>query len=119
MPYQKYNPSKASKVSARPPRVSVSKTGLISINKTAYQEHMKGSNHVESFYDSAAKKIGIRPKKYKTRDDIKLSVIGKKKETYRVNGNKFLKSFGVSLSGSVRTTPTWDDKIRWLRFRSE
>lgn len=110
MPYQKYKPSNLRKVTAKPPLISVSKTGLISINKTAYQEHMKGSNHVELFYDPTAKKIGIRPKKYKTRDGVKLSAVGKKKETYRVNGSNFLKSFGVSLSSSVRATPTWDEK---------
>ena len=110
MPYQKYRPSKDRKVSTRPPRVSVSKTGLISINRTAYQEHMKGSNHVELFYDPTAKKIGIRPKKSKTRDGVKLSAVGKKKETYRVNGSNFLKSFDVSLGSSVKTTPTWDAK---------
>ncbi len=110
MPYQKYKPSKDRKVSTRPPRVSVSKTGLITINKNAYHEHMKGSNHAELFYDPTAKKIGIRPKKYKTRDGVKLSTVGKKKETYRVNGSNFLKSFGVSLGNSVRVTPIWDDK---------
>ena len=117
MPYQKYRPSKDRKVSTSPPRVSVSKTGLISINKTAYQEHMKGSTHVGLFYDPTAEKVGIRPQKYKTRDGVNLSAVGKKKETYRVNGSNFLKSFGVALGSSVKATPTWDDKNKVIEVQ--
>ena len=117
MNYNKYRPSAQQKRTARPPHISVSPAGLISINRSAYLEHLKGATHVELFYDSDASKIGLRPKKYKTKDGLKLTIVGKQKTSYRINGKPFFKAFGIALDSSRKGTPVWDKDSELLAVK--
>ena len=117
MSYNKYRPGAGRKQAPRPPSITVSPAGLISVNKAAYLEHLKGATYVELFYDADAHKIGLRPKKYKTRDALKLTVVGKKKGAYRVNGKPFLQAFGITLSERRKGAPAWDAEHQVLALK--
>ena len=114
MSYNKYRPGAGREKAARPPSITVSPSGLISVNKAAYLEHLKGATYVELFYDADAQKIGLRPKKYKTRDALKLTVVGKQKGAYRVNGKPFLQAFGITLRERRKGAPAWDTEHQVL-----
>ena len=67
MSFEKFVPTKKRGVAPKPPVVKVLKGGQISLNSAAYQQFLKGATHIELFYDSSLKKIGLQPKKYKTK----------------------------------------------------
>jgi len=113
MNYDKFHPSDPRKA-AQSPRVAVSPSGMMSINRVAYLQYMKGATYVELFFDAKAHKVGMRPKKYKTRDGVKLTVIGKEKTHYRLNARPFCETFGITLEKRMRIDPEWDEENQLL-----
>lgn len=52
--------------------VSISSAGIITISPTVTDQHLKSVEYVELYFDSATRKIGIKPVKQKTRYSYQL-----------------------------------------------
>ena len=92
------------------------KGGQISLNSAAYEQFLKGATHIELYYDPSSKKIGLQPKKYKTKAAFKLHAVGKNKSTYRVNAKPLMEHYGVKLGTKVSVTPSWNSAQNLLEL---
>jgi hypothetical protein len=52
--------------------ISISSAGVITISPSLTAEHLKNVEHVQLYFDSASKKVGIEPSKQKTRYSYQL-----------------------------------------------
>ncbi|UCH10420.1 MAG: hypothetical protein JSU61_00565 [Fidelibacterota bacterium] len=109
MPFEKFVPAKKATKAQKAPVVKMLKGGQISFNAAAYEQYMKGATHIELYYDSTSKKIGLQPKKYKTKAAFKIRTVGKGKATYRVNAKPLVEHYDIRLEEKVALTPTWND----------
>ncbi len=117
MSFEKFVPIKKRGVAPKPPVVKVLKGGQISLNSAAYQQFLKGATHIELFYDSSTKKIGMQPKKYKTKAAFKLRAVGKNKSTYRINAKPLVEHYNIKLSAKVSVTPSWNSAENLLELK--
>lgn len=108
MSFEKFVPEKKRRAAPKPPVAKVLKGGQISLNSAAYEQFLKGATHIELYYDSSSKKIGLQPKKYKTKAAFKLHAVGKNKSTYRINAKPLMEHYGVQLGTKVSVTPSWN-----------
>lgn len=92
------------------------KGGQISLNSAAYQKFLKGATHIELFYDPSSKKVGLQPKKYKTKAAFKLRAVGKNKSTYRINAKPLVEHYDIKLSAKVSVTPSWNSAENLLEL---
>ena len=109
MPFEKFVPEKKTKTVQKPPVVKILKGGQISFNAPAYEQYLKGATHIELYFDSTSKKIGLMPKKYKTKAAFKIRTVGKGKSTYRVNAKPLVEHYDIRLEEKIALTPTWND----------
>ena len=116
MSFEKFTPKRGRTPVKKPPQAKILKGGLISFNSEAYQEYMKGATHVELFYDSARKRIGLRPKKYRTKSGFKLRAVGKNKSTYRINAKQLVQHYGIKPAGKTAVTPSWNNSESLLEL---
>jgi len=116
MSFEKFVPEKKIRAAPKPPAAKVLKGGQISLNSAAYEQFLKGATHIELYYDPSAKKIGLQPKKYKTKAAFKLHAVGKNKSTYRVNAKPLMEHYGVKLGTKVSVTPSWNSSQNLLEL---
>jgi len=116
MSFEKFVPEKKSKAVQKPPAAKVLKGGQISLNSAAYEQFLKGATHIELYYDPSSKRIGMQPKKYKTKAAFKLRAVGKNKSTYRVNAKPLVEHYGIKLSAKVSVTPSWNSAQNLLEL---
>ncbi len=117
MSFEKFVPVKKKRGAApKPPVVKVLKGGQISLNSEAYQQFLKGATHIELFYDPSLKKIGLQPKKYKTKAAFKLRAVGKNKSTYRINAKPLVEHYNIKLGAKVSATPSWNSAENLLEL---
>lgn len=116
MTFEKFMPAKKSKVTLKPPIAKVLKGGQISLNSEAYEQYLKGATHIELYYDPSSKKIGMQPKKYKTKAAFKFRAVGKNKATYRVNAKPLLEHYNIQLGAKVTVTPSWNSSDNLLEL---
>lgn len=116
MGYEKFVPPKKSSSPAKQPAAKILKGGQISLNDTAYSQYLKGSTHVELYYDADAKTIGLKPKKYGTKAAYKLRAVGKKNLLYRVNARPLIDHYGIKLTGKKNLSLGWNDKENLLEL---
>ena len=110
MTFEKYTPpKKGRKTASKPPQVKILKSGIVSFNAPAYGQYLKGAKFVELFYDSDAKKIGLRPKKYPTKSGFPIKAVGKGKATYRVNTKPVFERYGIDASTKKSVKPVWNE----------
>ena len=110
MSFEKFVPPKKLKEIVKPPSAKMLKGGQISLNDSAYLQFLKGSRHVELYYDSTAKKIGLKPKKYGTKIAFKIRSVGKGKATYRINAKPLIEYYDIKLSGKTDLSLNWNAK---------
>jgi len=109
MPFEKYSPpSKGRKPIAKPPKASILKGGQISLNSSAYEDYLKGAKYVELYYDAAAMKMGLKPKKYSVRAGVPLRSIGKNKSIYSINAKPLFEQYGIKIDKKIAVTPKWN-----------
>ena len=99
-----------------PPQAKILKGGQISLNSSAYEQYLKGATHIELYYDSAQKKIGLQPKKYRTKSAYILRSVGKNKSTYRVNAKLLIEHYGITLDSKISITPAWNSSENLLEL---
>ncbi len=116
MSFEKFVPEKKLRAAPKPPDAKVLKGGQISLNSAAYEQFLKGATHIELYYDPSSKKIGLQPKKYKTKAAFKLHAVGKNKSTYRVNAKPLMEHYGVKLGTKVSVTPSWNSAQNLLEL---
>ncbi len=117
MSFEKFVPVKKKRGAApKPPEAKVLKGGQISLNSAAYQQFLKGATHIELFYDSSSKKIGLQPKKYKTKATFKLRAVGKNKATYRINAKPLIEHYSIKLGAKVSAIPSWNSAENLLEL---
>ena len=116
MSFEKFIPLKEPGAAPKPPAAKVLKGGQISLNSAAYEQYLKGATHIELYYDPSSKKIGLQPKKYKTKAAFKLRAVGKNKTTYRVNAKPLIEHYGITLSSKVSATPAWNSAQNLLEL---
>jgi hypothetical protein len=109
MPFEKFVPEKKRTGAQKPAVAKVLKGGQISLNSAAYEQYMKGATHIELYYDSTSRKIGLQPKKYKTKAAFKIRTVGKGKSTYRVNAKPLVEHYKIRLEEKITLTPTWNE----------
>ena len=109
MPFEKYTPPKKDqKTAEKPPQARTLKGGQVSLNGPAYEQFMQGAKFVELFYDSDARKIGLKPKKYATKAGYPIRVVGKGKKIYRVNIKPLFEHYGITLQDKKSVKPVWN-----------
>jgi len=108
MPFEKFVPTKKRVAAVKPPIAKMLKGGQISLNQAAYEQYLKGATHIELYFDPSVKKIGLQPKKYKTKAAFKLRAVGKNKSTYRVNAKPLVEHYNIKLATKVTMTPSWN-----------
>lgn len=116
MSFEKFIPKQKKLAATKPPQVKMLKGGQISLNATAYKEYLKGATHVELYYDSSAKKIGLQPKKYGTKATYKLKAVGKGKATYRINAKPLIEHYNLKIGGKIKLTPAWNSSENLLEL---
>ncbi len=116
MSFEKFVPEKKRGAAPKPPEAKVLKGGQISLNSAAYQQFLKGATHIELLYDPSSKKIGLRPKKYKTKATFKLRAVGKNKSTYRINAKPLVEHYNIKLSAKISATPSWNSAENLLEL---
>lgn len=116
MSFEKFVPPKKLKEVVKPPSAKMLKGGQISLNHSAYLQYLKGSSYVELYYDAAAKKVGLKPKKYGTKIAFKIKSVGKGKATYRINAKPLIEYYGIKLSGKTDLSLDWNAKDELLEL---
>ena len=109
MPFEKFVPSQKAGGAQKNPEAKMLKGGQISLNGPAYEKYLKGSTHVELYYDSITKKIGLKGKKYGTKAAFKLRSVGKGKSTYRVNATPLIDHYSLRITGKVPLNMAWNE----------
>ena len=110
MPYEKYTPPKKGRKAIEiPPSAKILKSGIVSLNAPAYKQFMPGAKFVELYYDSDARKIGLKPKKYPTIAGISLRPVGKSKSVYRVNTKLLFEHYGIRVQNKKTVRPVWNE----------
>lgn len=116
MAFEKFVAEKKRPTSGKAPLAKVLKGGQISLNSSAFDQYLKGATHIELYYDSSNRKIGLQPKKYKTKAAFKIRVVGKNKSTYRIYAKPLIEHYGIQLSSKISVTPTWNDAANLLEL---
>ncbi|MFC1583689.1 hypothetical protein ACFL4U_03285 [Candidatus Neomarinimicrobiota bacterium] len=116
MPYEKFVPAAKKTAVPKPPIAKVLKGGQISLNSEAYKQFLKGATHIELYYDPSSRKIGLQPKKYKTKAAFKIRVVGKGKSTYRINAKPLMEYYNIQLGEKKTVSPTWNGKESFLEL---
>lgn len=116
MSYEKFVPVSKKTAVQKPPIAKVLKGGQISLNSATYEQFLKGATHIELYYDATSRKIGLQPKKYKTKAAFKLRVVGKGKSTYRVNAKPLMEHYNIQLGDKKTVSPTWNGKENLLEL---
>lgn len=116
MSYEKFIPLKKGGAAPKPPAAKILKGGQVSLNSAAYEQYLKGATHIELYYDPSSKKIGLQPKKYKTKATFKLNAVGKNKSTYRINAKPLIEHYGIKLSEKVSATLAWNSNQNLLEL---
>ncbi|MCK4577774.1 MAG: hypothetical protein KAU50_03220 [Candidatus Marinimicrobia bacterium] len=116
MPFEKFIPSKKDVSGKNAPEAKMLKSGHISLNITAYEKYLKGATHVELYYDSITKKIGLIGKKYGTKAAFKLRSVGKGKSTYRVNANPLIEHYGLRVTAKTTLKIMWNAQESMLEL---
>jgi len=116
MAFEKFVQKKKSRAVPKPPAVKVLKGGQISLNSAAYEQYLKGATHIELYYDSSSRKVGLQAKKYKTKSAFKLRAVGKTKSTYRVNAKPLVEHYGIKLGAKITVTPAWNSSENMLEL---
>jgi hypothetical protein len=116
MPYEKFVPASKPAAALKPPIAKVLKGGQISLNSSAYEQYIKGATHIELYYDPSSRKVGLQPKKYKTKSAFKLRIVGKGKSTYRINAKPLMEYYDIQLGEKKTVTPAWNDKENLLEL---
>ena len=83
MPFEKFVPSQKTVGTQKNPEAKMLKGGQISLNGPAYEKYLKGSTHVELYYDPVTKRIVLKGKKYGTKAALKFGPVAKGKSTFR------------------------------------
>lgn len=110
MPFEKYSlPKKGRKAIEKPPSARILKGGQLSLNSSAYKQFMPGAKFVELFYDSDARKVGLKPKKFTTKAGFPVRPVGKSKSTYRVNTKPLFEHYRISLQDKKSVKPVWNE----------
>ncbi|MFB0516334.1 MAG: hypothetical protein ACETWG_07000 [Candidatus Neomarinimicrobiota bacterium] len=116
MSYEKFVPVKKGKVTQKPPVAKVLKGGQISLNSAAYEQYLKGATHLELYYDPSSKKVGLQPKKYKTKAAFKIRAVGKSKSTYRINAKPLIEHYDIKLGEKITVSPSWNSSENLLEL---
>ena len=116
MSFEKFIPEKKRTDIGKPPQAKVLKGGQISLNSSAYEQYLKGATHIELYYDTAQKKIGLQPKKYQTKSAFELRSVGKNKSIYRVNAKLLIEHYGLAPDPKIAITPSWNSSENLLEL---
>ena len=116
MAFEKFVPAKKRKTTQTLPLAKVLKGGQISLNSATYEQFLKGATHIELYYDPASRKIGLQPKKYKTKAAFKIRSVGKNKSTFRVNARPLIEHYGIQLTSKISVTPSWNSSANLLEL---
>ncbi len=116
MSYEKFIPKKKGGTAPKAPVAKILKSGQISLNSAAYEQYLKGATHIELYYDPSLKKVGLQPKKYKTKATFKLNVVGKNKSIYRINAKPLIEHYGIKLNEKISVKLTWNSTKKLLEL---
>ena len=116
MPFEKFVPSQKTVGTQKNPEAKMLKGGQISLNGPAYEKYLKGSTHVELYYDPVTKRIGLKGKKYGTKAALQLSSVGKGKSTYRVNATPLIEHYNLRITGKVPLQMGWNEAENLLEL---
>ncbi len=116
MAFEKFVPAKKRKTTESSPVAKLLKGGQISLNSSTYEQFLKGATHIELYYDTASKKIGLQPKKYKTKAAFKIRSVGKNKSTFRINAKPLIEHYGIQITSKITVTPSWNSSANLLEL---
>jgi hypothetical protein len=75
--------------------VSISSAGIITISPALTETHLKNIEHVELYFDSVTKRVGIKPVKQKSRYSYQLLRPANSRRTV-ISGRGFLSTYKIS-----------------------
>src|SRR5438132_6595717 len=75
--------------------VSISSAGIITISPTMVDKHLKNIEYVELYFDSATKRIGIKPVKHKSKYSYQLLRPTNSRRA-AISGRGFLSSYKIN-----------------------
>jgi hypothetical protein len=84
--------------------VSISSNGIITISPTLTEKHFKSIEHVELYFDSATRKVGIKPVKQDTRYSYQL-LRPKNSRRSAISGRGFLTTYKISQAEQGKFKP--------------
>ena len=101
--------------------VSISAAGIITISPSLTDNHLKSIEYVELYFDSATRKVGIKPIKQKTRYSYQLLRPANSRRS-AISGRGFLSSYKINQADQGKFKPqkfdaTFEDGM--LIFRTK
>lgn len=95
------------------PRVSVSKTGLISVNRACRERFLADTEAVQLLFDADSGQVGIRPV---DKDAEHAYAFRTGKTGGQVSGTAFLKHYGIDHAKTATYDADWDDTVNAVVF---
>lgn len=88
------------------PKVTISKTGLISANKVCREKLLGGTDAVQLLYDRKTKRIGIKPVPKGTPHAYRFHA----EKGGQISGSAFLKHYDIMPDKTKSLQAKWDDE---------
>lgn len=116
MPFETYVPQRGRKAKKKPVDLTVKilKNGDFSISSAVYESFFQNAANAELAYDARAKKVGIRPRKAKTKASYKLRKVGGRRY---ISGSQFLENYGIRLRRTRSYDARWNGKAKLVEFQ--
>ena len=116
MAFKKFRKSKYR--ASRGEYITINKNGLFSVTCDAYDNMLKGINHVHLYFDEEIKLVGIEPLKDKTPDCFNIRAVERGKVKGRsisISAVSFLKHHKINYTAGKKTyIPKWDSDEKKL-----
>jgi len=115
MGYEKFSRTKEGR-QRRGEYVTISTLGIFRVSLAAYENYFEGYKYVELFYNSEAKKVGLKLLKEATPDSYDIRVSGEKTKTVNITGKTFLNHYGIDYSKTRRYTPVQNKALGMIEL---
>jgi hypothetical protein len=102
--YMAFELYKKTRATTEAEEVSISSAGIITISPTLTDKHLKSIEYVELYFDSAARKVGIKPLKQKTRYSYQLLHPANSRRS-AISGRGFLSSYKINQADQGKFKP--------------
>lgn len=99
------------------PVVTVGAQGIIYFNKFLMYEHFKGVEYVVFLFDSAKRRLAIKPVDAEKDNSFRLIFTTAGKSTGAIAARSVVKALGIDVSKKKQYTPTWSQKEKVLEIQ--